>query len=255
LSVLIFVSFVSSVVNICICSDAHATALLVCPGSDGVVVSADSRGASLKGEVQAYDKLHVVGERVVVAAAGLLTIRDRRGIVFDVHAFIGDATRRLSPQASATDVAHALSAAARKKLPSLLEHPSVTRAPHPQLVLLVVGLDGGASTIVRVLAELRPLSVSEKPLTDPMVGIGLGPQHLSPQSVVFDFLRKRHQPVDARTLEERITLCGAILDVESRLNPTVGPPILQAILRPAGAVERTTWAAPPVASPSPDHPN
>jgi hypothetical protein len=239
------------VVNLWFLSFAQATALLVCPGPDGVVVSADSRGASLKGEVEAYDKLHVVGERVVVAAAGLLTIRDRRGVVFDVHAFIRDATRRLAPHAGAAEVAQALAAAARKKLPALLDHPSVTRAPHPQIVLLVVGLDGSEWTIVRVLAELRPLSVRDTPLTDPMVGVGLGPRHLEPESVIFDFLRKRHQAIDAHTLAERIALCGAILEVESQLNPTVGPPIMQAILRPTGGVQRVTYAAP---SPPPSLP-
>jgi len=217
-----------------------------------VVVSADSRGASLKGEVEAYDKLHVVGERVVVAAAGLLTIRDSHGSVFDVHAFIRDATRRLQARAGAAEVAHALAVAARKKLPSLVNHPSVTRAPRPQLVLLVVGLDGSDWTIVRVLAELRPLSVTEKPMADAMVGVGLGPGHLDPEGVIFDFLRKRHQPVEARTLDERVALCGAILDVESQLNPTVAPPILQAILRPTGGVERVPYATP---SPQPGHAN
>ena len=96
---------------------AHATALLVCSGPDGIVVSADSRGHSLKGQVEDYDKLQLVGERVVVAEAGLLLVRDRSAVRFDVHDWVARTTSNMPARSSPAIVAHRLAEAAQCRRP------------------------------------------------------------------------------------------------------------------------------------------
>ncbi len=232
-------------------STAQATALLVCSGADGVVVSADSRGHSLKGEVEDYDKLQLVGERVVVAEAGLLTIRDRRGPLFDVHDFVADATRRLGARPTVAATSHALAAAARHKLRALVDHPSVTRAERPQVILLVAGFDDKPG-VFRVVVELKPFSVSEVEQGEAMVAVGLGSGHLEPDGPLLQLAARRRRPkvqdggsrietAADDSLAARADWCGLLLTVEAELNPTVAPPIRQALVPASGAAQRRLY--------------
>jgi hypothetical protein len=229
---------------------AHATALIVCSGADGVVVSADSRGRSLKGELQDYDKLQLVGTRVVVAEAGLLVVHSRRGTIFDVHDFVTAATGRLGPEADAAKVARALFKAARRQLGALSSHPSVMHAERPQIIFLVAGFDQ-RPVLFRVLVELQPFAVSETALSESLSAVGLGPGHLDRESTLFARVEKLRPGSAARLfaeqprLEERADICGLVLTVEAELNPTVAPPIRQALLRPSGAAQKRVYHTPP----------
>jgi hypothetical protein len=226
---------------------AHATALLVCSGADGLVVSADSRGHSLKDEVEDYDKLQVVGDRVAVAEAGLLLIRDKKTVRFDVHDWVAHSCDKL-PHPSAAGVAGCLARAARQ-LRSLASLPSVEKAQHPQIILLVAGLDA----VERIVVDLRPFAVAASRQSERVVGVGLGPGHLEPDGVLFSLAaRRRPDLADPETLAARADFCGLLLAVESELNPLVAPPIRQVLLAPgAPAVRRLFALQAPSPSPSP----
>jgi hypothetical protein len=232
------------------CAPVHATSLLVCSGSDGVVVSADSRGHSLKGEVEDYDKLQLVGERVVVAEAGLLLIRDSRAVRFDVHAWVAEATRKLGRRPGADQVASQLVKAAAR-LRALADHPSVVRAQRPQIILLVASFDR-APRLRRVVVDLKPFAVSDETLDQPMVEVGMGAGHLDDGGPLLT-LAKRRRPdlAEPADLAARADWCGWLLTVEAELNPLVAPPIRQALLGSAGAATRRIFPPGPASSPAP----
>jgi hypothetical protein len=212
---------------------------LVCSGDDGVVVSADSRGHSLKGEVEDYDKIQLV-DRVIVAEAGLLLIRDKSSTVFDVHEWVARTTKKLQrPTASA--VARALADNA-KRLKALSDHPSVTRAERPQIIFLVAGF---AEKVERVIVDLRPFAVHRDEQSGPLVAVGLGAHHLDEDGPLFSLAKKRRPDFQPAHLAERADWCGLLLTVESELNPLVAPPIRQALVGAAGPPERRNFSSNP----------
>jgi hypothetical protein len=211
------------------------------------VVSADSRGHSLKDEVEAYDKVQLVGDKVVVAEAGLLLVRDKNALRFDVHDWVARSTADLPPATPAFAVARRLADAARK-LRTLSTLPSVAKAERPQIILLIAGLD----EVHRIVIELRPFAIRSQPQTDPLVGVGLGPQHLEPGGVLFSMAaRRRPELADAETLSARADWCGLLLAVESELNPLVAPPIRQILVGRDRPAERRVFSALPRPSSSP----
>jgi hypothetical protein len=215
----------------------------VCNGTDGVIVSADSRGHSLKDEVENYDKLQVVGGDVAVAEAGLLLIRDKHALVFDIHAWVSAATVNLSHAPAATVAARLTRSA--QHLGWLTSLPSVKKAQRPQIILLVVGFD----TVERIVVDLKPFSVVRSRQDDRFVGVGLGNGHLEPGGVLFALAaRRRPDLADAEQFLARADQCGLLLAVESELNPLVAPPIRQVLIPRGGPAIRRDFALP---SPSP----
>jgi hypothetical protein len=208
---------------------------MVCSGDDVVVVSADSRGHSLKGEVEDYDKIQLV-DRVVVAEAGLLLIRDKTQVVFDVHEWVARTTKKLQ-HPSASTVAKALAENARR-LKALSDHPSVTRAERPQIIFLVAGF---GEKVERVIVDLRPFAVHHDAQEDPIVAVGLGAHHLDDDGPLFSLAKKRRPDFQPTKLLERADWCGLLLTVESELNPLVAPPIRQALVGASGPPERRTF--------------
>jgi hypothetical protein len=211
------------------------------------VVSADSRGHSLKGEIAEYDKIQLLG-KVAVAEAGLLLIRDGQGVRFDVHDWVEHATRSLKSYSMLTVTRELVKHA--DELKRLQTHPSVTKAERPQIILLVA--ERGAP-VGRIIIDLRPFRVVSDSNPAGIVAIGLGPNHLSPEGPLYSRAKRRRPDLEhAERLSALADWCGLLLTVESELNPLVGGPIRQVIIDGAGVVRRRQLVSiEPSPSPSP----
>jgi hypothetical protein len=218
-------------------SFAHATALALCVHPDAVVVSADSSGAWMNGGSTEVDKILEVAPRVLVAEAGLLVLKRKNEILFDLSKWV----LRISAGATPTPraIAEALEAAARRDLPPLARHSAVQKSSAPQITLLIVGFEERFSLTI----HLDKFDVYLRRIVSDDT-VGFAPHHLDDPRGAFAAQLRRRRPGLPRwpqTLEQTIDYCGLLVAIESELNPSVAPPVRQAILRKSGPVERRIW--------------